>query len=271
MTCNPCWPNAASVPPGPPSCTANRCRRASRRALPTSITATSHPAALRPKVVGEACCSRVRAAMRVDRCCSARAAAAADRRATSPRTRSITRRNTSISAVSSTSWLVAPKCTHLATSGGSCRRNSATRGMAGLAPRRPARPRAEGSMSMSWQPRTMAAAALVGTRPTSASAVARAASNSSMEATQARSEVASISSSVLNTGPNRPLAGSPGGKEHRLLVALQPNVEAVRGAVGWARCHQPAHERRSGQADEHRVGRIEVLFVAEVDAGHEPL
>ena len=215
------------------------------RTSPTSTTATNHPAAFRPKVVGEACCSRVRAAMGVDRYRSARVAAAAASRARSSSTRSSTRRSTSIRAVSSTSWLVAPKCAHRTASAGSWRRSSATRGMTGLAPRRAAWPRAAGLTTISRQRCAMAVAASDGTRPSSASARARAASKSSMAATQARSEVASASSSVVNIGPNRPPAGSsPGGKEDRLLIALEVDIETVRRGPRLALRNQAASERR---------------------------
>ena len=73
---------------------------------------TSQPAALRPKVIGSACCSSVRPAIGVSRCAlgqRGRRASAAPRRSSSSGPSA--RRATSIAAVSRTSWLVAPRCT----------------------------------------------------------------------------------------------------------------------------------------------------------------
>ena len=78
-----------------------------------SRTPVSQPAALSPKVVGTACWVSVRATIGVSRCSSTRPASGSTcaRRSTAePRRRR--RGATSISAVSSTSWLVRPRCSH---------------------------------------------------------------------------------------------------------------------------------------------------------------
>ena len=107
MTCGPCSPSAASVPAAPPSCTASRSRASSTRRCASSVP-TSHVAALPPNVVGSACWSSVRATIGVARWFSASEAQAELTRATSASTSSSARRLTSIAAVSTMSWLVAP-------------------------------------------------------------------------------------------------------------------------------------------------------------------
>ena len=79
-----------------------------------SSTATSHPAALSPNVVGTACCSSVRPAIGVSRCVRASVAQASATPPSSASTSPSALRATSIAAVSITSWLVAPRCTHRA-------------------------------------------------------------------------------------------------------------------------------------------------------------
>ena len=74
---------AASVPTAPPNCTARlRVRNSDRRERWRRI-ASSHPATIKPNVVGRACCIHVRAATGVARYLSARIARVADRRARS--------------------------------------------------------------------------------------------------------------------------------------------------------------------------------------------
>ena len=86
---------------------------------------SSHCAALSPKVMGTACWVRVRATIGVARCASTRPAS---RRTCVPqlrrRVRSTASRAHIISAVSSTSWLVRPRCSHRAASGLRSRRPS---------------------------------------------------------------------------------------------------------------------------------------------------
>ena len=100
--------SAASVPAAPPSWTARRPSRTLESPARASSTATVQPAARRPNVVGSACWSRVRATARVSRCASARAAQPSATAARSPSTAPSACRASSISAVSTTSWLVAP-------------------------------------------------------------------------------------------------------------------------------------------------------------------
>ena len=105
-------PKPASVPAAPPSCAASRSRETCSSRARASTTAVSQPAALRPNVVGTACCRSVRATIGVSRCSRASAAAAAATRSASASTSASARRETSIAAVSTMSWLVAPRCTY---------------------------------------------------------------------------------------------------------------------------------------------------------------
>ena len=63
------------MPAAPPSCTARR-PRAPRRIVRASTRPTVHVAAVRPKVIGTACCSSVRPGARSSRCRCASVAAA---------------------------------------------------------------------------------------------------------------------------------------------------------------------------------------------------
>src|SRR3989442_3601040 len=67
----------------------------------------------------------------------------------------------------------------------------------------------------------MPSAAVGGMRPIRASARASAASTSSIACTQARSDTVASIRSVLRLGPK----SASDGKEHRLPVTLQPDVE----------------------------------------------
>ena len=130
----PAAPRAASVPPAPPSCAGSATAASLRRA---STTATSQPAAFSPNVVGTACWSSVRAAIGVARCASASSAQAAATPSSSSRIKVRASRATSIAAVSTMSWLVAPKWTKPAASPPTCSRRARTSGSAGLPTDRP--------------------------------------------------------------------------------------------------------------------------------------
>ena len=93
-------PNAASVPAAPPSCAARPSSRTRARRALASSTATSHPAAFNPNVIGTACCIRVRPAIGVSRYVRARAAQASPTRSSSASTRPSASRAISIAAVS---------------------------------------------------------------------------------------------------------------------------------------------------------------------------
>ena len=114
-----------------------------RRAVPRAVrdgrgraharaptTATSQPAAFRPNVVGTACWRSVRAAIGVERCSRASVAQAAATRSASPRIVPSAARATSIAAVSTTSWLVAPRCTQEEASGPTASASARTSGSA---------------------------------------------------------------------------------------------------------------------------------------------
>ena len=71
-TATPCVPSAASVPAAPPNCRTIACSYAVAQLLQLRVTAPSHDAALRPKVVGAAGCSSVRPSITLPACASAR-------------------------------------------------------------------------------------------------------------------------------------------------------------------------------------------------------
>ena len=77
-TRGPSSPSAASVPDAPPNCRTHARRRARHRERPRwRSSASSHPAAFSPKVIGVACCSQVRPAMTLSMCGAHGAAAEA--------------------------------------------------------------------------------------------------------------------------------------------------------------------------------------------------
>ena len=103
--------SAAMVPAAPPTWTG---KTSAVRSSYASRTPVSHCAALSPNVVGTACWVSVRATIGVPRWLSTSRPAAA----ICPRSSSLTRTTASpaqiISAVSTTSWLVRPRCSHRA-------------------------------------------------------------------------------------------------------------------------------------------------------------
>ena len=130
-------PKPASVPAAPPSCAASRSRETCSSRTRASTIAVSQPAALRPNVVGTACCRSVRATISVSRCSLASAAAAAATSSASASTSASARRETSIAAVSTMSWLVAPRWTWRAASSPTEPASARTRGSARLPTARP--------------------------------------------------------------------------------------------------------------------------------------
>ena len=111
MTSTPRSPSEARVPAAPPSCTARRSSRTVRRRAIASSRPVSQPAAFSPSVTGTACWSSVRPARSVPRCSAASRADAAAAAARSSSSGARARWATSIAAVSTMSWLVAPLCT----------------------------------------------------------------------------------------------------------------------------------------------------------------
>ena len=75
------------------------------------VREVSQVAAFQPKVIGVAACSRVRPAIGVSRWRSASTATALPRRTSAASSKVAARPSCSTSAVSTTSWLVAPQCT----------------------------------------------------------------------------------------------------------------------------------------------------------------
>ena len=109
------------MPAAPPNCTARRPVRTPASPWRASSRLVSQPAATRPKVTGTACWSSVRPIMIEDRCASASPAAASAASARSASMTSMARLASSIAAVSTMSWLVAPRCTALTAVWGTCR------------------------------------------------------------------------------------------------------------------------------------------------------
>src|SRR5437868_14009203 len=95
----------------------------------------------------------------------------------------------------------------------------------------------------------MPSAAVDGMRPIRDSARASAASTSSIACTQARSDTVASITSVLRLGPN----SASDGKEHRLLLALQPDVEMQHAPAILGDQRLPAARLHEV---EHPMGRV---------------
>ena len=121
--------SALRVPAAPPSCAG---QRNPANASAASSTPCSHPATTAPNVVGTAGWVSVRAMHGVSRCSVARSTSRRTWAARSPRTATTASRAHSTRAVSSTSWLVSPRCSHSEASSGVAERRAATSGTTGL-------------------------------------------------------------------------------------------------------------------------------------------
>ncbi len=164
-TRGPSSPSEARVPAAPPNCTASRCELTAARPARASSRLVSQPAATRPKVTGTACWSSVRPIMIVDRCASASPAAAA---AAWPRSASITsmaRLASSIAAVSTMSWLAAPRCTAPAAVCGTRRASARARAGTGLPVSAASSPSSAASKWPAWATSVTAAPEPAGARP----------------------------------------------------------------------------------------------------------
>ena len=106
---NPRSPKAASVPLAPPNCRIKASPKALLRRLRLRCRDPNHPAALSPNVIGGPPCRSVRPSITVGAYWSARRRAASSARAISVSSTAWARLSTSTSAVSATSWLVAPQ------------------------------------------------------------------------------------------------------------------------------------------------------------------
>ncbi len=200
------------MPTAPPNCTAMLSSSARRSPLPAVESPCAHPAATAPKVVGNACCSRVRPAMGVSRCSAARERRHAAAWSRSARTTSPARRERSIAAVSMTSWLVAPWCTWRAASASTVRTRSVsslTSGITGLPPPAAASPSAPVSYSSGSHAPATASACAGAIRPVSARERANAASVSSSARSQAVSSVHGPTGPRVRTPSNRPVMWLP--------------------------------------------------------------
>src|SRR3984893_12447936 len=108
----------------------------------------------------------------------------------------------------------------------------------------------------------MASAAAAGMTPIRDSARASAASTSSIAWTQARSETVASIISVLRLGPKR----ASDGKEHRLPLALQPDVEVQHATATLRDERLPA--RRLDEV-ENRIGPVGLRLVRKVQTCDE--
>ena len=126
---------AAWVPAAPPICTGKASRSRSSYA---SRTPASHCATLSPNVVGTACWVSVRATIGVSRCVAGEHGEPLGlSRGSRPAAAATASCAISISAESTTSWLVRPRCSHAAAVGcssSSALRSSPTSAIAGLPP-----------------------------------------------------------------------------------------------------------------------------------------
>src|ERR1700694_5729952 len=108
----------------------------------------------------------------------------------------------------------------------------------------------------------MPSPAPAGMTPIRDSARANAASTSSIACTQARSDTVTNINSVLRLGPK----SASDGKEHRLPLALQPDVE-VQHATATLRDERLA-PRRLDQV-ENRIARVGLALVGKIDPCHQ--
>ena len=229
-----------------------------------------------PNVVGTACCSSVRPAMacRGGRGRASAAAVGAVAQLGEDRRRGRGARRAS-SAVSRMSWLVAPRCTRGARPrrrrGRDRARSSATSGMTGLPPAaarlRRARPGRAGAARRHAAPISSAAArSMSPARATPGPAPPRPRSSAS---TTPRRRVAAATRSRRTrrrTSSDAILAqASQTAKNDGLVVALEPDVEAQAAVLGGGDERAPG--RAGSSALQHRVGRVGLRLVGEVDAG----
>src|ERR1700738_4477456 len=108
----------------------------------------------------------------------------------------------------------------------------------------------------------MPSAADVGMTPIRDSARANAASTSSIACTQARSDTVTSINSVLRLGPK----SASDGKEHRLPLALQPDVEVQHATAIFRDERLPA--RRLDEV-QNWIGRVGLRLVGKVQACDE--
>src|SRR2546425_6547200 len=108
----------------------------------------------------------------------------------------------------------------------------------------------------------MPSAAIDGMRPIRASARASAASTSSIACTQARSDTVACITSVLRLGPK----SASDGKEHRLPVALEPDVE-VQHATAILR--DKGLPTRGLDEVENRIGGVGLHLVRKIHPRHQ--
>ena len=240
-TRGPSSPSAASVPAAPPSCTSKRARASPARA---SSVASSQPAALSPNVTGRACCSSVRPAIGVPACSRASPAQARATPSSSSVTSESARRATSIAAVSSTSWLVAPRWTSPAASSAAAARMRSTSGTTGLPAPSDASARPATSVAPGRHAAAIASADAAGITPTSASAAASAASVSSMARIHARSDSASRSRAGAARGAKSALTGPPPRARPR-AGPRRPGRAGRRGARASRARPRPGRRARS--------------------------
>src|SRR2546426_4559561 len=108
----------------------------------------------------------------------------------------------------------------------------------------------------------MPSAAIDGMRPMRASARASAASTSSIACTQARSDTVACITSVLRLGPK----SASDGKEHRLPVALQPDVEVQHATAILRDKGLPA---RGLDEVENRIAAVGLHLVRKIHPRHQ--
>ena len=203
-TRGPSSPSEARVPAAPPNCTASRRELTAARPARASSMLVSQPAATRPKVTGTACWSSVRPIMIVDRCASASPATAAAAWARSASTTSMTRLASSMTAVSTMSWLVAPRCTAPAAVCGTRRTRARARAGTGFPVSAASSPSSPASKLAAWATSVTAAPEPAGVSPARSRARASPASASSMACSHATSLVSALPRA--KTPPNSPRA-----------------------------------------------------------------
>ena len=261
---------AAMVPAAPPTWTGSTSAATSSYA---SSTPVSQPAALRPNVVGTACWVSVRADHGRGAVLS-RPGGRGSRPGPLQRGahgRVIASRAQSISAVSTTSWLVSPRCSHRAASGRCPRarsRSSATSGIAGLPP-----------LSASAASRSSRSRRRPGRQVAPRPPPARCPADTAPRAR--RSSTSTIAASTAASENRSPARSSPGHRRSAMPVSVADRRGRRSRPRPAAGCRSGSRARRGRRPawtagprstrTEQRVGGPGRVVRGQVGAGEEPV
>ena len=259
-------PSAASVPAAPPSCD-RRARTRDAAAPRASTTPTSQPAALSPNVVGSACCSSVRAGHQRVAVLVARAARTRRRRRRAPSTISAERARARRASPRVSSDVLARRAAVDARVAGRLAQRRDERRRPGCRRARPPRAERRRGRSAASHAAAIAAAASAGITPGRAPRAARERAPRRRASPAARPRRTTASRSGVGHEERRRRVAQTSKKTVSPL-ALQVDVEAVAAVLLARRPASRALGPRSSA--QHRVGRVGLRLVGEVDPRDEP-